>query len=520
MFHAQEETRFARVPIWVLPRWSPILVLCCLIVPCANAQLVSRELQVKQKEEAISRSGALVGLSSGQTLWIAPADGKIHILVAQDNIIPRKDGFWRVRLDVKWTAQVKNDEALSGAHVEYGRLWAVPLKKGMDAVAWAPEPTATAVPEKDNQDEGAMEVLQREADEEAPKIDLLFLSPDYLSCHDEHTVISSGGGTGASDTYTILKITDPPGGKGQAAEQLFVNKVTAPIPSDTREKDLTACIDPGNTDDFKDEDFLRNAQEATVGIKREKQKWVYIWVLGYETSALRGYHTECAVSILPPKGIVGSDDLFPNWKQIKSAYPAAEDAFSSPSHDLLLIVAVGHLIVAPLHDNKIGDPLADITLTGNPVMVQWAIGKYVDAWTKELTPYFHAYAPASSLSQSDPTLLNDGGLKFMQRHLPQSAVGLFIEAARLDPSSAEYANNAGFAYYQMGKYNESLVWLQKTVSINPRRAVAYFNLGDAYTKLKREAEARQAYAKYLELAPNSKSAPKVKRKLDAMSPSR
>jgi len=104
------------------------------------------------------------------------------------------------------------------------------------------------------------------------------------------------------------------------------------------------------------------------------------------------------------------------------------------------------------------------------------------------------------------------------RRQPMSAVGWFVGAARADSSNAEYTNNAGFAYYQMGKYGESVLWLEKTISIDPKRAVAYLNLGDAYAKLKRNAKARQAYSKYLELAPDSKSAPKVKKKLDALSP--
>jgi tetratricopeptide (TPR) repeat protein len=215
---------------------------------------------------------------------------------------------------------------------------------------------------------------------------------------------------------------------------------------------------------------------------------------------------------------VGSNELFPEWKQIKSAFPDAEDAFSSPSRDLLLVIVPGHLIVVPLRDGKLEKPAIVIDQSVKPVMVQWATGKYVDAWTKELEQYFHPYVPQSQQNLLDPKQLNIEGLKLMQQHNPESALRSFVEAARLDPSSAEFTNNAGFAYYQMGKYEESVLWLQKTVSSDPKRAVAYLNLGDAYAKLKRNAKARQAYTKYLELAPDSKSAPKVKKKLDALSP--
>jgi hypothetical protein len=397
----------------------------------------------------------------------------------------------------------------------YGHLWAVPLKKGMDAVAWPAAQPTTSVQAEDNQDETTMEATQREAEDEGHTQQLLFLSPDYLSFYDTHTVISSGGGTGSSDTDTILNVTDPPAAV-RATEQLLVHEVPAPISSSTREKDLTACIDPTGKEAFRDEDFLRNAQSST-GIKRENQKWVYSWGLGYETGAARGYYATCPVSVLPPKRIVGSNELFPGWKQIKSTYPGAEDAFSSPSHDLLLIVGHSHLIIIPLHGGKIGKPLADIDLFDQPVMVQWAIGKFVDAWTNELTPYFHAYAPPEA--GRNPKAENEEGLKFMERHQPMLAVGWFVGAAMADSSNAEYTNNAGFAYYRMRKYEESVLWLEKTISIDPKRAVAYLNLGDAYAKLRRTAKARQAYTKYLELAPDSQSAPRVKKKLDALSQS-
>jgi hypothetical protein len=186
-------------------------------------------------------------------------------------------------------------------------------------------------------------------------------------------------------------VTDPPGAAARATEQLLVHEVPAHISSSAREKDLIACIDPDGKEGSNEEDFLRSA------ISRKNQKWVYVSVEGYENTIFAA----CAVSVLPPKRIVGSNELFPEWRQIKATYPDAEDAFSSPSHDLLLVTGNSHLIIVPVYDGKIGKPLADIDLFDQPVMVQWATGKYVDAWTNELTPYFHAYAPRSrSRSQS------------------------------------------------------------------------------------------------------------------------
>jgi hypothetical protein len=370
---------------------------------CGQAQqATSRPAQ--QEQEMVPRSGALVGLSNGQTLWIAPVEGKSRIMSTGDYVVPRKDGFWRVRPEVKWAPAEgvavpetnKSDPATADVPPGVGRLWAVPLKKGRDAAPWKDAaPAKSESPEAKNdlqiqEQESDKSLVDRMEEEsaESPKQELTFLGPDYISFYQTQTVISSGGGTGASEMYSVLKITDGPAIEGRAGEWLMVRGAAPSIPDAVGAKDLDACIDPDNKDEFRDEDFLKNAQEVTYGIKRSRQQWVYGWILGYATGAARGYHTECAVSVLPPKNIVGYDQMFPEWKAIATAYAKAEDAFSSPTHDLILVFAENHLIVASLHGGRVGRPLAQMEISGKPAMVQWATGKYVDGWSKELSPYF------------------------------------------------------------------------------------------------------------------------------------
>jgi hypothetical protein len=113
---------------------------------------------------------------------------------------------------------------------------------------------------------------------------------------------------------------------------------------------------------------------------------------------------------------------------------------------------------------------------------------------------------------------NEKGLRQARKGDYQTALTYFMGAAGRAPDNAEYANNVGFAYYRLGDYENAVTWLYKATEIDPKRAVAYLNLGDALVKLNqhREPYAREAYQKYLELAPNSKLAPEVKKKLDAL----
>jgi hypothetical protein len=120
---------------------------------------------------------------------------------------------------------------------------------------------------------------------------------------------------------------------------------------------------------------------------------------------------------------------------------------------------------------------------------------------------------------ADAAQHNDQGLKFMREKDYRSAELEFERASLITGyKNPMYANNAGFAYYMEQKYDMAVYWLQKTVELDPNRAVAYLNLGDALVKLNRSTEARDTYQKFLELAPESKSASSVKKKLAALPP--
>jgi len=138
---------------------------------------------------------------------------------------------------------------------------------------------------------------------------------------------------------------------------------------------------------------------------------------------------------------------------------------------------------------------------------------------------FVAAPPFGAVPQAEMTAesLNHRGMQLMKERDYMGAASAFTHAADMadkkGTTTALFSNNAGFAYYKAGHYEDSVAWIQKAIEADPGRAVAYLNLGDALVKLNRRAEARRAYTKYLELAPNSKSASEVKKKLEALTPS-
>jgi hypothetical protein len=323
-------------------------------------------------QEPTPKSGALVAVDAEQTLWIAPVGGKMQVMALDDYVVPRKDGFWRVRLQFKSVAPDRGFRAIET------ELWAVPLKKGKNAVAWEEK-----VPTTEKQDGQTEEQQQSEPEIDSDELhhqELHFLSPDYISFYAQRGE--------ESETYSLLRISD-----GQLSEgTLRVSEEKPPIPEAVTTRDMKACIDPKN--ELSTDDLLAYTSEVSYGIVRGRGKWHYASMVGR-----RSYTTDCAVSALPPKSLVAQSELFPGWKEIKDKYPDAEDAFPSPGHDLILIFYQNRVMVAPVQQGKIGKPLLRLEVNGKPVMVEWALGKYVDAWTNQLTPYFGVYQPKAKASQ-------------------------------------------------------------------------------------------------------------------------
>ena len=133
------------------------------------------------------------------------------------------------------------------------------------------------------------------------------------------------------------------------------------------------------------------------------------------------------------------------------------------------------------------------------------------------SPVTGGFDPSAAQKSPDPAELNEQGIKLMHSKNFAGAEVKFQQASLLSgDKNPEYANNVGFALYKDEKYDLAVSWFKKTVELDSQRAIAYLNLGDAYGKLNRNAEARGAYRRYLELAPDSKSAADVKKKLDAL----
>jgi predicted TPR repeat methyltransferase len=61
-----------------------------------------------------------------------------------------------------------------------------------------------------------------------------------------------------------------------------------------------------------------------------------------------------------------------------------------------------------------------------------------------------------------------------------------------------------------------LTWYERTLVLDPSRAIAWANKGELFEKTERKADAAKAYKKFLEISPMHPSAAHVRSRLAAL----
>lgn len=127
---------------------------------------------------------------------------------------------------------------------------------------------------------------------------------------------------------------------------------------------------------------------------------------------------------------------------------------------------------------------------------------------------------ALELSPEQPLALNYLGYSWIDQgsNLHQG-LKLIKKAVSLKPDDGYIVDSLGWAYYRLGRYEESVTQLERAVELRPDDPVLNDHLGDALWRVGREREARFQWDQALSLEPEPADAVKIKKKLaDGLSP--
>jgi hypothetical protein len=96
-----------------------------------------------------------------------------------------------------------------------------------------------------------------------------------------------------------------------------------------------------------------------------------------------------------PESLVAANGSAVSWEEVVGAVPGAYDAMASPAGDLLVVLAPHQLCAFTLRDGKLVTPAARRAFgvapqpsgapTENAVLIEWALGRSVERWTRKLT---------------------------------------------------------------------------------------------------------------------------------------
>jgi tetratricopeptide (TPR) repeat protein len=85
-----------------------------------------------------------------------------------------------------------------------------------------------------------------------------------------------------------------------------------------------------------------------------------------------------------------------------------------------------------------------------------------------------------------------------------------------NPLQAEHELKVGEFYLKKGSYAAAVARFTEATKWNPTMAEAFLRLGEAAEKFKDRKMAKDAYSKYVELAPDAKNTAEIKKKLQKM----
>jgi tetratricopeptide (TPR) repeat protein len=123
---------------------------------------------------------------------------------------------------------------------------------------------------------------------------------------------------------------------------------------------------------------------------------------------------------------------------------------------------------------------------------------------------------ASGWQQSKPPAPQQAQPQPQQQEPPEEDTNLQVKQYSFNPLQANKEMQVGNEYYKKHSYKAASMRYREATHWNPNLAEAWLRLGEAEEKRKNFKDAKEAFAKYLELQPDARDAAEIRKKLDSL----
>ena len=135
-----------------------------------------------------------------------------------------------------------------------------------------------------------------------------------------------------------------------------------------------------------------------------------------------------------------------------------------------------------------------IALITEPVAGHWRVYYYDGIAHERLKEWDIAeksFRKALELSPDEPNVLNYLGYSMIEKKINLAeAMEMVKKAVELKPNDGYIIDSLGWAYYQLGDYEQAVVHIERAVELLPADPIIAEHLGDAYWRVGRKLEAR------------------------------
>ena len=124
------------------------------------------------------------------------------------------------------------------------------------------------------------------------------------------------------------------------------------------------------------------------------------------------------------------------------------------------------------------------------------------------------FRKALSLSPEEPLILNYLGYSMIEKKINlNEALGMVKKAVELKPNDGYIVDSLGWAYFQLGDYEEAASNIERAVDLNPADPIIGEHLGDAYWRVGRTLEARFQWQHAKDNGPGPEDLKRIEEKL-------